>query len=369
MTLYGKGYFIWQVPRCDGGDPKAIVASAREAGLTHVLIKIADGPNWQYNVDKETGEDWVPPIVAELRNAGIQPWGWHYIMGYDPVGEARLAVSRTRALGLDGYVIDAEVEFKKRGKDVAARRFMELLRSGLEDLPIALSTYRFPNLHREFPYDEFMELCDYAMPQVYFERANNPEEQLDRCVEQYLSLPHARPVIPTAPTYTHGKWRPSADEILRLLQRAKDIGLSAVNAWSWDYARRPEHMDMWEAVANFDWEVGEWVADVPERLVGYMNKHDPAGIADLYAQRAAHVTGARTVLGSSAIREWYTFLFKQLLPNANFRLTGKSGTRNSRHFTWTATSDKGEVRNGNDILGILDDRIQYHYTYFTLSTA
>ena len=42
MTLQGKGFMIWQVPNCEGGDPNAIAAVAMEANLSHVLIKIAD---------------------------------------------------------------------------------------------------------------------------------------------------------------------------------------------------------------------------------------------------------------------------------------------------------------------------------------
>lgn len=367
MTLRGKGFFIWQIPRCDGGVPSVIAAEAVKAGLSHVLIKIADGPNWSYNVDKETGIDLIPPVVSELRKAGIEVWGWHYILGRDPIGEARLAVSRTRALGMDGYVIDAEVEFKSRGKDEAARRFMEVLRTGLPDLPIALSTYRYPRVHPEFPYNEFLVDCDYAMPQVYFEGAHNPEQQLDRCVEQYLSLKYARPIIATAPTYNRGEWRPTPDEVTRFLKHAKELGITAVNAWSWEYAKRESNYGLWEAMAKFPWPVGPPFVDMPERLIERMNRRDPMQVANLYAMRAAHVTGARTIMGNSAISEWYAHLFKEVLPNAEFTLTGKSGRGNSRHFTWTAKSNKGEVRNGNDILGILNGRIQYHFSYFTLA--
>jgi hypothetical protein len=366
MGLYGKGYFIWQIPRCEGGDPAAIAARAIEAGLSHVLIKIADGPDWAYNYDLDRGVDLIPPVVGELRNAGIEAWGWHYIMGDDPVGEARIAVERTRGLGLDGYVLDAEAQYKRSGKTNAARRFMSDLRAGLPNLPIALSSYRYPRVHRELPFEAFLEGCDFAMPQVYFEMSHNPEQQLERSVEEYLSLRPARPVIPTAPTYASGPWRPSADEVRRLLQRAKDMGLTAANAWSWDYARKPAYLDLWRAVADFDWAPVAPVADIPERLFGRMNQLDPNHVAELYADRAAHVTGARTVLGKPSIKAWYQNLFSQMLPNAEFELTGKSGSGHSRHFTWRARSERGEVRDGNDILGLLDGKIHYHYTYFTV---
>ncbi len=43
MTLQGKGFFTFILPECEGGDPASIQAAAQAAGLSHVLVKIADG--------------------------------------------------------------------------------------------------------------------------------------------------------------------------------------------------------------------------------------------------------------------------------------------------------------------------------------
>ncbi len=367
MALLGKGFYIWQIPRCEGGNPNAIAARAREADLSHVLIKIADGSEWAYNFDQERRVDLVVPVISALRQAGIQAWGWHYIWGEDPIGEARLAIRRVRELGVDGYVIDAEKEFKESGKKSAAKRFMRELRSALPDLPVALSTYRYPSIHHEIPYSEFLEGCDYAMPQVYFEKAHNPEQQLERTVDQYMALRPARPVIPTAPTYATSEWRPTSDEIHRFFQKSKEMGLTAANAWSWDFASRPAYRELWDAVADFEWPANPPLPDMPERLIERLNRREAQYVSGLYLENAAHVTGARTVVGLQAIQAWYQTLFAELLPNAVFDLTGKSGSGNSRHFTWKASSDRGTVANGNDTLGLREGLIQYHYTYFTIS--
>ncbi|MEW6569197.1 MAG: hypothetical protein AB1449_13730 [Chloroflexota bacterium] len=365
--LHGKGYYIWKVPKCDGGDPQAIARRAAAAGLTHVLIKIADGTSWRYNYNDETKVDYVPPVIAALREVGVSVWGWHYVRGDEPEAEAKLAVERTLELGLDGYVIDAEGEYKKPGRREAAKVFMRQVRAGLKDLPLALSSYRFPRIHSAFPFSEFLEGCDYAMPQVYFEQAHNPEQQLERCVDQYMTLRPARPVIPTAPTYAASDWRPTANEIRRFLARARSLGLSAANAWGWDFATRSAYLDLWQAVAEFEWPAPQETSDVPEKLIAAFNRRDPQGVASLYAERAAHVTGARTVVGRSAIAEWYEAVLSQMLPNGRFALTGKSGSDNSRHFTWTASSERGAVRDGSDTLGLMQGEILYHYTFFTVS--
>jgi hypothetical protein len=204
------------------------------------------------------------------------------------------------------------------------------------------------------------------MPQVYFEFAHNPEEQLERSVAQYAALRPARPLLVTGPTYNHNAWRPTADEVIRFLRRAKEMGIEAANFWAYDFATRSTMIDLWNAVAAFDWPGGNQVADMPERLIGRINQKDTGLIAGLYLDNAAHVTAERTVVGKEAVRTWYDGLLRQVLPNSEFRVTGKSGSGATRQFTWTARSDKGSVLDGNDTLGLRDGRILYHYTYFTV---
>jgi len=367
MTLYGKGYYLWKIPYVEKGNPVAITERALEAGLSHMLIKVADGDNWPYNVERESGVDLIPPLRDLLWEAGLQVWGWHYVRGDNPIGEARLAIERMKALNLDGYVVDAEEEYKQPGKSLAAKRFMRELRAEFPDLPMALSTYRYPHLHRTFPFETFLESCDYAMPQVYFEQAHNPESQLERCVDQYLAFRPARPILPTGPTYSHAGWTPTGEDVTRFLARAKEMGLGAANFWAIDFSLRDSMKDLWHAVATFHWTASPPVADVPERLVGRINQHDPSFVAGLYHENAAHVTGARTVIGKEPIQAWYQAMFNQLLPNLEMQITGKSGSGNSRHFTWTAEGKDGVVLDGNDTLGLRDGLIQYHYTYFTIT--
>jgi len=364
MKLLGKGYYIWQMPSCESGNAQAIAERALTSGLSHVMVKIVDGAGWDYNVDSKTGVDMVPPLVQALHDRGIQAWGWHYVRGDQPVAEAHSAIKRIRDLGVDGYIIDAEVEYRDRNKTWAAQRFMQEMRTAFPNLPMALSTYRYPKSHPDLPYSAFLEGCDFAMPQVYFEQAHNPVEQLQRSVDQYMALTPARPIIPTAPTYKRGDWMPTTQDINHFFDHAKTIGLTAANAWSWDIAGRAAYTQLWNAVADFDWPGKPPIADMPERLVGRINEHDTELIAGLYVDNAAHVTGERTVVGKPAIQAWYDSLLKEKLPKATFKVTGKTGTGATRHFTWTATSDKGSVVDGNDTLNVQDGRIRYHYTYF-----
>jgi hypothetical protein len=364
MALQGKGMFIWQLPNCDKGDPAAIASRAVAAKLSHVLVKIADA-EYAFNIDKN-GNDLVPAVVSALHAKGIQVWGWHYVYGYNPVGEANIAVQRTLALRLDGYVIDAEGEFTLSGHAAAGKNYSQRLRSGLGSMPIALSSYRYPSLHMDFPWASFMPYVDLVMPQVYWEQAHNGDEQLARCVNEYNTLlSPVRPVFPTGPCYSHAGWAPKGPELTKFMQKALSLNLAGVNYFSWDYGILPSFAECWNAVQNFPWPPPA-TADIAERLVGTWNTHDSNRVIALYQDNAAHVTSARTITGAPAIGSWYNDLLNKYMPNGLFQITGYSGTGNSRHISWTATSDAGRILDGNDTLGLRDNKIQYQYTHYTI---
>jgi ketosteroid isomerase-like protein len=370
--LTGKGWFIWQVARCEHGAPEAIADQAVASGLSHVLIKIGDR-NYAYGIDR-LGRDQVAPVAKALHDRHIQVWGWHYVYGEQPADEAHLAVKRATQLRLDGYVIDAEGEYKLPGREAAARTFMETLRGGLpQEVPVALSSYRYPSLHRELPWAAFLERCDLSMPQVYWQESHNPDTQLSRSMAEYANarlVGTPRPVIPTGAAYGVGNWSATAADLQKFLAAARQLQVPAVNFYSWDYARAPDNRDLWDTVSSFDWSAAaaeRTADDVVRRFFAALNAVDLAELGLLYADNAGQVTTERTLFGVGTIVAWYQELLKTTLPGAVFTLTAMTGTGNSRHASWTAKSPHGDILDGDDTFGILNGRIIYHYTHFSVS--
>lgn len=363
MGLAGKGFFIWKVPNCENGDASSITTQAVNNKFTHVLIKIADGIALS-NYDTVKNIDYIAPVAAALRARGIQVWGWHYVYGDDPLHEARLASQRMSALNLNGYVIDAEIEYKQPGKDAAAKSFMTELRKFLPSTPVALSTYRYPSYHMEFPFNSFLNKCDYTMPQVYWEQAHNPDAQLLRCIQEYKTLVTPRPLIPTGPTYRAGTWSPSSKDINLFMKTAVSQNLAAVNFFSWDECRRDLNA-LWTTIGSYTWPAPT-VADFPDLYIAALNTRNPDTVTALYTPAAIQITSARTIQGTEAIRAWYTTLFNQILPEAVFTLTGSSGTGSSRHVNWNCTSTRGVIQNGSDSFGLSADKITYHFSFYKL---
>jgi hypothetical protein len=368
MTLQGKGFFIWKIRDCERGSPQDIAAAARAAGMTHVLIKVADG-NYAYNVDSKTRIDQVPAVVEALRALGIQAWGWQYVYGSDPIGEARMAVRRIQQFNLDGFVIDAEAEYKQPGRAAAAKRYMSDLRKSCPNLPLALSSYRFPSFHPQLPWREFLDRCDFNMPQVYWEKAHNPAAQIARCTREFKSMTPNRPVFPTGPAYKVGGWRPSEADLHEFFDSSQKAGLAGVNFFSWDECRR-DLPHLWQLIAARPWSEATkpppGPLDIPEQWIAWLNQRNLEGIVNLYHSDAVHVDAIGTLQGHTPIRQWYERLLTRDLPEASFKIGPQTNKDGIRQVSWQAASSRGAVSDGSDTICIMDGKIAFHYTVFSI---
>jgi hypothetical protein len=241
--LSGVGMQVWKVHNVEGGDPAAIVARMQEAGLSYIVLKVADGPS-SYNVDL------AAPVVEALHEAGLQAWGWQYVYGGDPIAEAEMAIERVTQLGLDGFVVDAENDYL--GKYDSAQIYMDALREGLPTLPIGLSSFGLPVYYPDFPWTEFLSQMDVNMPRVYWVESNYPDERLELSIAQFSEIEPRLPIVPTGAAYEEFGWRPHPAEITLFTEEANRLGLASVNFWSWDYAGSPQGADLWNAIADLN---------------------------------------------------------------------------------------------------------------------
>jgi len=368
MSLKGKGIWIWKILQCEGGNANSIASIAANAGFSHVLIKIADAAS-AYNIDKATGKDLIPPVVDAIRAKGLQVWGWHYVYGYNPSGEAAIAINQVKKYNLDGYVVDAEIEYQQAGREAVARAFMSSVRSGLPNTPIALSTYRWPSYHKTFPYVAFLEKCDYNMPQVYWMQAHNPAYDLTKSFNEFKAISPYRPLIPTGAAFSESGWTPTADDLKVFSDTAKSLGLSGCNYYSWDDCRNPLPTQ-WNMLLSYNWP-GDIVppvpADILDKVFYVLNKRAYEIILDIYAENAVLVTSEKTIQGNINISNYYGQLLTNRLNDGVFKVTSLQSSDNTRHFTWTCDSWRAKVNDGSDTIGIKDGKIVYHYSHFTTS--
>ena len=223
--LDGKGMWIWQIKNCEGGDLGAIVAKAQAAHLSHVIIKVADGTG--YGPSTEPAK--YPKLVRRLQDVGIQAWVWQYVYANHPTAEAEWGARLANKVGADGFVIDAEVEYK--GKYSRADTYATVLRSHLDDdIPIALSSYYLPSYHPTIPWKQFLAVCDLNMPQIYW-CSHSPVWAVQKSIVENRKF--GVPVFPTIGGHTR-IWHRANTQKLAIAEIAK-FGLLGFNVWSWQH--------------------------------------------------------------------------------------------------------------------------------------
>jgi hypothetical protein len=350
MTLEGKGFFTYLLPDCEGGDPTSILAAAQASGLSHVIVKIADGGE-AFGINT-SGIDLTARVVRVLRASGIAAWGWHSIHGIDPSAEAAIAIERAQALGLDGYVMKVENEYQNPGTETSARQFMETVRNALT-IPIALSSHRFPKYHPELPWSTFLEFSDLHMPLITWEFTHEAGAQLCESRRQCDALPNARPFIPTGAAYSESGWSPSAEEILDFLTTAQDLGLPAINFFRWDTCRKELPL-LWTAISDFTWPVpvsttNQAIFSLPPvdaflvKFTAALNSHQVEAVDALFDPSAVQVWADQIRNSAAAIQAGFGAFFKNL-PTATIITISQAQSEGDWHlFSWKAGSLKGET--------------------------
>lgn len=360
MSIQGKGIFLWQVKRVGGGDANTIAEQAKAAGLTHLLIKVADG-RYSYNITN--GVDMVPALVTALRARGIKAWGWQYVYGTDPPAEAKKAIERVQAFNLDGFVVNAEMQFKAKGMDVKAKKYMQELRKGLPSLPIGLSTYRYPTVHYEFPFRAFLDYCNFAMPQVYWVGSVNAGQQLKKSYSEYQSLKPGLPIVPTGAAYAEGSWGPTPQQLNEFMNMARELKLSGANFW--EMATSQENGSaLWAAVRDYNWATGSAPTPQPDpapvptpkpniitRYLSALNSNNPNTVTVLYEKNTSKLSAAgKTYKGRSTIYSYFNTLLKKTIPNGKYTLVSWSSSGKTFTLKWSATGNKAKVSGGKDTI-------------------
>jgi len=253
----GKIWYLWKVQDLLGGDLDKITQRALDTGVSAVLVKAADGVN-PYNLTRELfpKDSILGPLIEKLHLAGIECWGWQYLYGTNPAGEADRAITRLGQFPWDGWVLDPEKEYKLQpGNAARAKLYVDTVKTAYPKLCIGLSSYRYPSLHPELPWGAFLTGCNFVMPQVYWMGSHNPGYQLSKTILEYQAL-YARlsieplPMIPTGAAFHEWGWQPTKEDITAFDAKVKEFGLVGAAWWEWAAAYR---YGLEDTVANLDW--------------------------------------------------------------------------------------------------------------------
>ena len=258
MIPTGKVLFGWKPAYIAGGDIDATVDAAREMGLSGVSLKVGSG------VFKYPWNDYdLLPLVTALKSAGIRVYGWHYVYGSNlPRYEAEIARQQIEYLELEAYEIDAEAHYKGYSNDQASELVERIKENGI---PVGLTSYRYPDVHRELPWRGFLSEIDYYVPQVYWQPPpSTPTLELDKTILQWTRLVLSygyslKPFIPAGRVYIGDGYPtpgPPVSEITEFLDACKN-GYKCPGATFWSFDNLYTHRGgeaRADAIAAFDWE-------------------------------------------------------------------------------------------------------------------
>ena len=272
--LAGKGIYVWILRRAEGGDMEALVRRLKEAGMTHVIPKLADG----VFADLNGNLNYMKNLVNACHREGIRVIPYHFVYGLNPSGEASRIITELRKFPFDGLVINAEASYKQLSNAAnSARVYSDMVKSAHPDLMLALSTYRYPSLHRPFPFQTFMTYVDINMPQVYWlGTTGQTRYQLERCIKEYRLFPD-KPMIPTGAAYREHGMRPTTGDVRQFPKDVADMGLTGYN-W-WEYYHAYELMP----------ELGDIItkADAPHEPLPPVTQPEPEPIGQFWAECTA----------------------------------------------------------------------------------
>jgi hypothetical protein len=240
----GKGCFLWRPANSFSGDTVKIANALTASNTSFVALKIHNG-YLQYTE--------LAPIISEIRSRGIGLGAWGYIYNTSDTqarNEAAAAIATCKRYSPDFYLIDAEGDAK--GHPNQAAIFSSALRLGLPNMSIGLCSYRFPSLHMELPWAQYLNFCDFVAPQVYW-RGYDPVGNLTRSKAEYAKLTKLPYYFAGGDMYLEKGIRPTNKQVVDFMTAVKnDKDIHGTLMWAMDQNECPA--DLWATYSAFPWD-------------------------------------------------------------------------------------------------------------------
>ncbi len=222
-SLAARGMWIWYISRSAGGTLSSIISTARQYGVSTLVIKSSDGPTmWsQFN----------PSVVSTFHAAGLHVCAWQYVYGNHPLEEAQVGAQAVRD-GADCVEIDAESEYE--GKYVAAQSYITQLRRLIgQSYPVALAGFPYVDYHPGFPYSVFLGPggAQYNAPQMYWRDIGTTVNAVYAHTYAYNTV-YQRQIDPLGQVYQN----PPLGQLIRFRQLSRTYGAAGVSWWNWQQA-------------------------------------------------------------------------------------------------------------------------------------
>jgi hypothetical protein len=158
-------------------------------------------------------------VISVFHSSGIKVLAFQYVYG-DPhhwgnvQSETDVANWILDVKGIDGLLIDAEIEYDNLATRVAAARsYCDSIRAHHSNGFVGLTAWARPNSHSTFPWTTFLDRVQVNMPQAYWgARPTTPQNELSLMSSQFTSNTNtwvsqgdsaaAKPIMPIGDGYS-----------------------------------------------------------------------------------------------------------------------------------------------------------------------
>ncbi|MFZ1080331.1 MAG: Ig-like domain-containing protein [Candidatus Kryptoniota bacterium] len=174
-----KGMWIWQTWLYENGNLDSIISRLKATDVSWVAVKLGDS-NSPWNSPGHDFYTWVlgygglDSVIIKFHDNGIKFFGWQYVYGasqYSGTGttatEADVSNEILDLPGIDGFIIDAEIEFEVHGMDTVAALYLDSIRAVHPNSFVALTSFARVT-GQPMPWTVFFASCDVNMPQAYW---------------------------------------------------------------------------------------------------------------------------------------------------------------------------------------------------------
>jgi hypothetical protein len=238
LLPYGKGMWLYEPDKTEGGNVAAIVAKAKAAGLSHLYVRTGSSWNGFY------AGDFLDKILPAAHEADLMVYGWDFprlIDVEEDVRRAKAAIDH-RAPGkhrIDGFSADIETQSEgTRITAAAAAEYGRRLRAEVGSSFPLIATVPRPSPAQNYPYAEVVESFDAIAPMVYWLN-RQPDTDVAGALRDLARF--NKPVFPVGQAYDGAPEGgragvPPPEELWRFMRFAQAGGAQGVSFWSWQAA-------------------------------------------------------------------------------------------------------------------------------------
>ena len=245
----GKGMWIWQPEKAEGGSAQAIVAKSQRFGINYLYVKTGTSKAG-FNA-----QGFLNALLPAAHKAGIKVFGWDFPYLDDinaDVARASQAAHYQTPSGdrIDGFATD--IEFRSMGVNLAPDTtgfYGYALRDAVgPGFPLIAVVPRPSPRVTAYPYESAVKMFDAIAPMVYWLN-NDPVVAVQQTWARLAPL--GKPIIPVGQAYDGAAdggppGVPNRGTIHRFMGAVADMGGTSVSFWSWQHATD----EVWQAVSD-----------------------------------------------------------------------------------------------------------------------